>query len=115
MPLFLCLTSTLLTLSGCAAINEMTGQDVVQELQDIGIPARAMVLEIWDTGVRLNDDLVVGFKLEVWPENEDSYEAETRAVIPILYIPRIQPGSILPIKVHPQDPRTVALDIYEKH
>lgn len=103
-----------LLLSACVAIDHWTGQDVVQELQDIGVPARALVLEIWDTRVRLNDDIVVGFRLEVWPEDEESYEAETKSVIPVLFVPRIQPGSVLPVKVDPNDPQRVALDIFEE-
>ena len=41
----------------------------------------ARILEIWDTGVRVNDDPVVGFRLEVQPPDAEPYEATTKGPI----------------------------------
>ncbi len=105
---FLCLANL-----GCvtALINSLSGEDVYQEVRTNGIPASATVLEIWETGIRINDNPVVGFRLEVNADGVGPYEAETKALISILWIPRIQPGAVLPIRYAAGDPSLVALDI----
>jgi hypothetical protein len=42
------------------------------------------------------------------------WQAETKALISILEIPRIQPGAVLPVMYDPNDPSRVALDIRRK-
>ncbi len=102
--------------SGCfsAIVNRVTGEKVAREIRANGIPASGKVLRIWDTGVLVNHDPVVGFLLEIHAEGLDPYEAETKALISILWIPQIQPGKVLPVKYDPADPSRVALDIYEE-
>ena len=95
-------------------INSFTGENTAQEIREIGVPAEGKVLKIWETGVRVNDNPVVGFLLEVHADGLAPYEAETKALISILSIPQIQPGAILPVKYDPKDPSRIALDIYEK-
>ena len=51
--------------SACSMIDNYTGEDVNKQVRENGIPASAKVLEIWDTGVRLNNNPVVGFRLLV--------------------------------------------------
>ena len=99
-------------LTGCA-IGQYTGETVNRPVRETGISASALVLEIWDTGVRLNDNPVVGFRLEVTLEDGTTYEATTKNVVSIVHIPQVQPGAVLPVKVDPNDPSLVALDIYE--
>jgi len=104
-------------LTGCsiASITDhFTGEDVNRDIRATGRSAEARVLKIWETGTKVNDNPVVGFRLEVWAEGLEPYEAETRALISILFIPQIQPGAILPVKYDPEDPQRVALDIYEE-
>lgn len=101
---------------GCvtAMIDSFTGEDVARDVRAHGLPATAKVLKIWETGVRVNDNPVVGFLLEVHAEGLEPYEAETRALISILAIPQIQPGATLPVKYDPENPERVALDIWEE-
>jgi hypothetical protein len=99
---------------GCAMVDRLSGESENRQIRQVGVPAEAQVLRIWETGVRINDDPVVGFELEVYPEGKEPYRAETKALISILFIPQIQPGSRLPVKVDPNDPQRVALDIYEE-
>jgi hypothetical protein len=101
---------------GCISsmIVSLTGEDVAGEVRENGLPATGRVLKIWETGVRVNDNPVVGFLLEIEAEGLEPYEAETRALISILWIPRIQPGAVLPVRYDPQDPSRIALDIYEE-
>ena len=99
---------------GCISsmVDSYTGEDVAGDVRANGLPASGRVLKIWETGVRVNDNPVVGFLLEIHAEGIAPYEAETKALISILWIPRIQPGEIMPVKYDPDDPSRVALDIF---
>jgi len=102
--------------AGCISsmIDSFTGEDVARDVRANGLPASGKVLKIWETGVRVDYNPVVGFLLQVHVEGMAPYEAETRALISILWIPQIQPGAILPIKYDPRDPTRIALDIYKE-
>ena len=108
----LVVTVALLLLSGCSIVNHYTGEGDNRDLRAAGEPASAEVLEIWDTGVRLNDNPVVGFRLLVTLEDGTTYEAQARNVVSIVHIPQVQPGAVLPVKVDPENRDLVALDIY---
>ena len=95
-------------------IDSFTREDTAREIRKAGLPAKGTVLKIWETGVRVNDSPVVGFRLKVHAEGMAPFEAETKALISILWIPRIQPGAVLPVRYDPNDPSRVVLDIYEK-
>lgn len=92
-------------------VDQMTGEDVNREVRQKGLPARATVLEIWDTGVTVNDDPVVGFRLEVDAQGRPPWHAEARSLVSILAIPRIQPGAVLPVRYDPTDPTRVAVEV----
>jgi len=110
LPLLLltCLSST-----GCVStmVDSFTGEDVAKVIRVMGLPAEGTVLEIWETGVRVNDNPVVGFLLEVRAEDREPWEATTKGLISILAIPRIQPGMILPVTYDPNDPSRIALPL----
>ena len=114
LPFALVSISAVLLVSSCAMIDSYTGEDVNKPVRENGVPASAEVLEIWDTGVRLNDNPVVGFRLLVTLDDGTSYEAETKNVVSVVHIPQVQPGAILPVKVDPQNHQLVALEIYER-
>ena len=114
MPILFLSTVLIAALAGCGIIDHYTGGDVAREIMATGIPATAKVLRIWETGVMINNNPVVGFLLEVYAEGLEPYEAETKALISILAIPRIQPGAVLPVKYDPNDPSRIALDLHRK-
>lgn len=99
-------------LAGCAVINRISGEGEANRIRQVGRPAEALVLAISDTGMTLNDDPIVAFRLEVRPPDGAPYEVETRGRIGRLDIPQIQPGAILPVAIDPDDPGKVALNIY---
>lgn len=113
VPYRLATIAAILLVSSCAMIDNYTGEGVNKPIREEGFPASARVLEIWDTGVRLNDNPVVGFRLLVTLDDGTSYEATTKNVVSIVHIPQVQPGAILPVKVDPDNHELVALDIYE--
>jgi hypothetical protein len=102
-----------LVLNGCAIANKMSGVSQAKELQTTGEAAQAEILKIWDTGMTVNDDPVVGFLLEVRPTGKDAYQAETKLRISRLYVPQVQPGAVVPVRIDTNDPKRVSLDIYE--
>jgi hypothetical protein len=107
---------TSFSLFGCisAITDPFTGENVARDVRANGLPATATVLEIWETGTRVNDNPVVGFLLEVQAEGMEPYRAETKALISILLIPQIQPGAVLDVKYDPRNPQRVALDMVER-
>lgn len=74
-----------------------------------GEPAQATVLQLWDTGMKLNDNPQVGLLLEVRPANRQAYQVETKCFVSFLKLPQVQPGAIVHVKVDPADPTRVAL------
>lgn len=99
--------------TGCAIAERMGGISDAKTLQQIGTPAEATIVEIWDTGVSINDDPVVGFLLEVRPEGREAYRAKTKLLVSKVHIPQFQPGRVVPVRVDPNDPNHVALDVYQ--
>lgn len=98
---------------GCAIAGRMSGVSDARALHEAGKPAEATILEIWDTGMTVNDDPVAGFLLEVRPAGGDAYRARTKLRIPRLAVPQFQPGRVVPVRIDPRDAAHVALDIYE--
>jgi hypothetical protein len=98
--------------TGCALADRLSGMAQVYDLQERGDPAEATILEVWDTRMTVNDDPVVGFRLEVHPEGGEPFEATTKSPVSVVYMPQLQPGAVVPVLVDPLDRRRVALDVY---
>lgn len=98
--------------TGCVTrmIDHMTGEDQANEIRKIGVSATARIVKIWDTGVTVNENPVVGMRLRVLPADGDPFEAETRALIGRLEVPQVQPGAEVMVKYDPKDRSRVALD-----
>ena len=60
----------------------------------------------------VNQHPQISFQLEVHPPTGIPYAAETKAVIPMVNIPQLQPGADVRVKINPSDPSNVVLDIY---
>jgi hypothetical protein len=101
------------TAGGCALADRMSGISDAKVLQKTGEPAEATILQIWDTGMTVNDDPVIRFLLEVHPTGKPDYQAETKLRISRLAISRFQPGAVVPVRIDPGHPKHVALDIYD--
>ncbi len=93
-------------------VRKTVGQNrgVIQD----GIPAQAKIVGVRQTGVMLNNQPQIAFDLEVHPPGGSPYQAQAKAVIPMINIPQFQPGAEVPVKIHPSDPTQVALDIYQQ-
>jgi hypothetical protein len=99
--------------SGCALVDRMSGVAETRRLQETGVPASARILEIWDTGITVNDDPVIGMRVEIDRTDGSAYPAVIpKSLISRLDVPRFQPGATVQVRVDPQDPAKVALDAY---
>lgn len=76
-----------------------------------GLAARATVLEIYDTGTTINENPVVRLVLEVQPDREPPFQAETEQLIPRLKVPQVQPGMKVRVKYDPDDYGVALLDL----
>ncbi|HEV7505855.1 MAG TPA: DUF3592 domain-containing protein [Thermoanaerobaculia bacterium] len=101
-------------LGGCAMIDRMSGVAETKRIQESGVAARARILEIWDTGITVNEDPVIGIKAEVTRADGTTYTATIpKSLISRLDIPRFQPGAVVDVRIDPQDSSKVALDAYK--
>jgi len=101
-------------LSGCALIDRMSGVAEAKSLRQTGLQASARILQIWDTGITVNNDPVIGMRVEVDRTDGTHYFATIpKSLISRLDIPRFQPGATVPVRFDPRNPARVALDAYE--
>jgi hypothetical protein len=98
--------------SGCFGriVDHYTGAGEAKEIRATGVPAEATIVQIWDTGVTVNNDPVVGFLLDVHPESQSAFQAKTKALVSRLAVPRVQPGAKLRVFFDPKDTTRVAID-----
>jgi hypothetical protein len=97
-------------LAGCAIADRFTGEKEAKQIRAVGVPAEATIVQIWDTGVTVNNDPVVGFLLEVHPDSQAAFQAKTKALVSRLAVPRVQPGARLRVFFDPKDTTRVAVD-----
>lgn len=82
-----------------------------QTLPATGGQAQAQILQLRDTGMTLNDNPQIEVLLEVRPMNRPAYQTQTRCYISRLRIPQVQPGATVNVKIDPQNPVNVALQL----
>lgn len=109
-----CLAAILLLLAtGCALIDRMSGVADTKILQETGVAAEATIVKIWDTGITVNDDPVIGMEVQVYPAEGESWRATIpKSLISRLDIPQFQPGQTVQVRFDPQDRSRVGLDEY---
>jgi len=72
-----------------------------------GKPGKAKILRLYETGTTVNYQPVVGFELEVFPQNGAVFKAKTEQMIRRLDIPNIQPGMEVNIKYNKKNKKVV--------
>lgn len=80
------------------------------KLLKTGVPARAVIKELHDTGVTVNNAPQIKLLLEVTPQMGMPYLVETKMLISRLQSHAFQPGMELMVKIDPNDKDKVAVD-----
>ena len=80
------------------------------KLLKTGISAKAVIKELHDTGVTVNNAPQIKLLLEVFPQTGIPYLVETKMLISRLQTSSFQPGMELAVKVDPNDKDKVAVD-----
>ncbi|MGD8717345.1 MAG: hypothetical protein PVH29_00855 [Candidatus Zixiibacteriota bacterium] len=79
-----------------------------------GRPARATVRSIGESSLggttTVNDQPYLGLTLEVDDGTRPPYVVQLDTIIPRAIVPQFQPGSVIPVKIDPRDPREVRID-----
>ncbi|WP_371783748.1 hypothetical protein [Streptosporangium subroseum] len=81
-----------------------------QDLIGAGVPARALVTSMRDTGTTVNDQVVVAFDLQVQPAGGPPYAVSHRQILPRLLMGAVLPGKLLQVWSDPVDTRRLTID-----
>lgn len=79
-------------------------------LQKIGLPGRARILEVRDTGVTINNSPQVKLILEVKSSLGQKYTTECRVLVSRINPGAYRPGMEVPVKIDPNNEMNVAID-----
>lgn len=80
-------------------------------LQKIGLPGKARILEVRDTGVTINNNPQVKLILEVKSSLGQTYQAQTRVMVSRINPWAYQPGMEVAVKIDPANEQNVVLDM----
>jgi hypothetical protein len=99
-------------------IAKMSGQK--QQLLATGQPAQARVIQMGHTGTTINDSPMVQLMLEVHPQPVQGpqgyrgapppFQTQAQILVPMLALPRVQPGAMIPVRYNPQNPQELTID-----
>lgn len=87
----------------------MRGAGQNRKLLQTGEPAQATILQLRETGLRINEQPQIGLTLEVRPANRPAYQTEAKMIISYLQASQFQPGTVLDVRVDPADASKVAI------
>jgi hypothetical protein len=81
-----------------------------QDLIGAGVPARALITSMRDTGTTVNDQVVVAFDLQVQPAGGPPYAVSHRQILPRLLMGAVLPGKLVQVWSDPVDTQRLAID-----
>jgi hypothetical protein len=89
--------------------NMYKGSQGAQKALQTGLDATAVIVNTWDTGMRINDNPRIGMELQVQPPNGAPFQVRIEQTVSIVHMPMYQPGVNLQVKYDPADPRNLAI------
>ena len=99
-----------LLLVSCS-LDSWIGLTMPAQLQTGGVSAQATIIDVWDTGMTLNDNPVIGMHVDVQPANGQAFRGTiAKTVISRIDVPQFQPGKVIPVRYDPANPAMIALD-----
>lgn len=75
-----------------------------------GVSAPAVILNVQDTGVTMNDNPQARIRLRVMPLGGEPFEAETTTIVGRFQVGMFVPGASLMVKYDPSDKTKVAIE-----
>jgi hypothetical protein len=106
---FVIIGATLLLVFGIVG-GLMAQSAKLDRIVKYGEPAQGLILDMQHTGVRVNSQPMIKIRLQVTPQYDPPYEAETSRIIPFGMMGRLAIGMTIPVKYDPKKPEDVALD-----
>jgi hypothetical protein len=95
-----------------AQANEMMAQQTAAaNIAATGVDASATIVAVQDTGAQVNMQPMCSIDLTVMPDGLPPYPVTVRQVVPMVQLPALQPGKTLNVKVDPNNPATVFIDM----
>jgi hypothetical protein len=76
----------------------------IADLVATGKQGTAVILDLSDTGVTINDDPRVKLLLEIHIPNYQPYQARKTVTLPLIYMSQVQTGSTIQILADPEQP-----------
>jgi len=103
-------------LQSLGELGEQMGKLKDYEAATRDVPAdgprgEATVTSVQDTGVQVNNMPMLEVGLQVSLEGRDPYAASVRQVVQRSAVPRVQPGMKVPVRVDPEHPESIAIDL----
>jgi riboflavin synthase alpha subunit len=89
------------------SVNQMNVNNA--QILASGEPAQATVLQIWEAGMTVNNNPMIGISLQVQPMNRPAYQVQLQTMISRLKLSQVQPGSVVNVRIDPIDTNKVAL------
>lgn len=80
------------------------------QLLATGRQADGRIIEMWDTGVTINNQPQIGMKIEVTPQTGPPFTSEIKLVISRLQTAYYQVGVNCIVRYNPDDKKTVAIE-----
>jgi hypothetical protein len=95
----------------CGCLGEYFGTKMPDRLRQQGINAEATIINIWDTGWTINDDPVIGMRVEVHPSDQPAFVGTiNRYVVSRISVAQYQPGRTVRVRFDPADHTAIAVD-----
>jgi hypothetical protein len=98
--------------SRMAAANEMMAQQTAAaNIAATGVDASASIVGMRDTGTQINMQPMCEIDLTVMPDGLPPYPATVKQIVPMTQLALLQPGKNVNVKVDPNNPATVFIDM----
>lgn len=106
-----CLISlAVLGLTGFVFYRVFKGMSQNSNVVKTGVSAPAVILEVQDTGVSMNNSMQARLKLQVTPSNHPPFQATTTAFVNRFQVGMLVPGASVQVKFDPNDISKVAVE-----
>lgn len=89
-------------------IFAQSGKERNRLLRD-GVAAQATIVNIWETGLYVNNRPQIGIMLEMVGPDGRIFQVETKMIISQLQIPQFQPGTRVAVKYDPANYTKIAI------